>query len=325
MFSQTIRANLLLLCAAAIWGSTFVAQKTAMEHIGPLWYTGLRFLLGLIVILPLLWLEKPARNLTWSDWRIGIGIGLLLFAGINLQQVALIFTSVTNAGFITGLYVVLVPIICTFAGHRYGGGVWLGVGMAVAGLYLLSVHGALEVNFGDVLTLASAFFWAFQVIALSSSGGHGLPPVRLAAAQFATCALLTLVLATILQLTESLMAARGISSAALATVTGPISFAAIGEAGFALLYGGIMSVGFGFTIQVLAQRHAPAAHSAIILSLESVFAALTGWLVLGDILDARVLTGCALMLGGTLLAQLSPSRPPADDIEETEPVSQSNT
>lgn len=297
MNSQTVRANLLLLFSAAIWGSTFVAQKTAMQYIGPFWYTGLRFLLGMLVILPLLHFEKPQHSLSSRDWLTGIGIGLLLFAGINLQQVALMFTSVTNSGFITGLYVVLVPVICAFAGHRYGGGVWVGVIMAVGGLYLLSVHGALEVNFGDILTLASAFFWAFQVIALSSSG-HCLPPVRLAATQFATCTVLSLGIAVFIE---------------------PVSFSAIGDAGFALLYGGILSVGFGFTMQVMAQRYAPAAHSAIILSLESVFAALTGWAVLGDILDARVLTGCALMLGGTVLAQLSPTRPPKSPAAEAAP------
>ncbi len=285
MTGQTLRANLLLLLAAAIWGSTFVAQKTAMQYIGPFWYTGLRFLLGALIILPLLRFEKVTRPLKQRDWVMGIGIGLLLFAGINLQQVALQFTSVTNSGFITGLYVVLVPIICSFLGHRYGMGVWIGVVLAVTGLYLLSVHGTLEVNFGDLLTLASAFFWAVQVIALSNAG-HCLPAARLALTQFIVCAVLSLVIAITME---------------------PISIDAIGNASFALLYGGILSVGVGFTIQVFAQRYAAAAHSAIILSLESVFAALTGWLVLQDVLDARILTGCALMLVGTLLAQLSPS------------------
>ncbi len=289
MLSQTVRANLLLLLSAAIWGSTFGAQKAAMAHIGPFWYTGLRFLLGAVIVLPLLLREKPERKLEGRDWLVGVGIGLLLCAGINLQQVALILTSVTNAGFITGLYVVLVPLIGIFVGHRYGWGVWLGVALAVIGLYMLSVHGTLAVNYGDLLVLASAFFWAFQVYALSSAGSHCLPPVRLAVTQFLTCAVISLTIAAFIE---------------------PISFDAIGNASFGLLWGGILSVGFGFTMQVLAQRFAPATHSAIILSLESVFAALTGWLVMGDVLDARVLSGCGLMLLGTIIAQLTPAKQP---------------
>lgn len=291
MNGQIARANLLLLFSAAIWGSAFVAQKVGMESMGPFWFTALRFIIGTLVVVPLLLWEKPVRPLTARDWITGIGIGLLLFAGINLQQVALLYTSVTNSGFITGLYVVLVPIISLAFGYRYGIGVWVGVVMAMAGLYLLSIRGDFSVNPGDMLTLISAGFWAFQVMALSSSG-HCLPPIRLAVTQFATCAVLSLLIAVFVE---------------------PISFQAISDTAIPLLYGSIMSVGFGFTLQVLAQRHAHAAHSAIILSLESVFAALAGWFFMGDLIDGRILVGCALMLGGTLLAQLSPAFPPVQE------------
>lgn len=288
MNRQTLRANFLLFVAAAIWGSAFVAQKVGMDAIGPFWYTGLRFALGTVIIAPLLFIEKPTRPIVRSDWMTGIGIGLLLFAGINLQQVALIYTTVANTGFITGLYVALVPVICLFWGHRYGAGVWVGVLMALIGLYLLSVRGDFQINPGDLLTLLSAFFWAFQVIALSSSG-HCLPPVRLAVTQFSTCVVLSVFVALFRE---------------------PISLEIIGDAGIPLLYGGIMSVGFGFTIQVVAQRYAHAAHSAIILSLESVVAAFAGWLVLNETLDSRALIGCLLMLAGTIVAQLSPAAVP---------------
>lgn len=288
MNRQVVRANFMLFVAAAIWGSAFVAQKVGMDVIGPFWFTGLRFALGTLMIAPLLLVEKPARQIKRSDWMTGIGIGLLLFVGINLQQVALIYTTVANTGFITGLYVALVPVICLFSGHRYGAGVWVGVAMAIIGLYLLSVRGDFQINPGDLLTMISAVFWAFQVIALSNSG-HCLPPVRLAMTQFFTCVVLSVLVALFRE---------------------PISFAIIGDAGIPLLYGGIMSVGFGFTIQVIAQRYAHAAHSAIILSLESVVAAFTGWLVLNEALDARALIGCALMLAGTIVAQLSPAIAP---------------
>ncbi len=290
MNRQVAKANILLSIAALIWGSAFVAQKLGMENLGPFWYSALRFLLGTFVVAPLLWRERVAVALTPRDWATGIGIGLLLFSGISLQQVALQYTSLANSGFITGLYVVFVPVLGLFFGQRYGFGVWAGVALAVAGLYLLSIKGGpggFEMNRGDMLTLISAVIWAVHVIALSGFG-HCLPPVRLAVTQFATCALLSLLVAAWIE---------------------PISLPAIQAAAVPVLYGGILSVGVGFTIQVLAQRHARAAHSAIILSLEAVVAAIAGWLILNEALGVRAIAGCALMLTGTLLAQLAPSRP----------------
>ncbi len=288
MISKTLQANLLLLLAAAIWGIAFVPQKTAMEHIGPFWFTGLRFALGALVILPLVLKEKPCEPVTLRSYAIGIGIGLFLFIGINLQQIALQYTSVTNSGFITGLYVVLVPLFSLLHGHRYGIGLWAGAILATIGLYLLSVKDGLSINTGDVLTLLSAICWTFQVIALSSYG-KCLPPVRLAFVQFLTCIVLSL---------------------AVAMVKEPVSLAGIRDAGGALLYCGILSVGVAFTLQAVAQRNARAAHAAIILSMEAALAAFAGWLFLNEILGSREMLGCALMMAGTLLAQLSPGTAP---------------
>ncbi|WP_423203782.1 EamA family transporter [Pseudomonas kribbensis] len=290
MDRKVITSNILLLAAAVIWGCAFVPQKIGMSSIGPFWYTGLRFALGTLLILPFIFFEKNTRPLSWKDWSSGIVIGLILFGGINLQQIALMYASVANTGFITGLYVALVPILCSFFGHRYSSGVWFGVALATMGLYLLSVHGNLSVNPGDLLTLASAFFWAFQVIALSTFG-HRLPPIRLAVVQSGTCVVLSL---------------------AIAVVSEPISFEMISNAKIPLLYGGVLSVAIGFTLQVLAQRHIKAAHSAIILSIEAVFAAVAGWLILSESLGPKELAGCALILAGTLLSQLSPEKPPKE-------------
>ncbi len=279
-------SNLLLLIAAIIWGCAFVPQKIGMSSIGPFWFTGIRFALGTLLILPLVFFENNTRTLSWKDWSAGIVIGLILFGGINLQQIALKYATVANTGFITGLYVALVPILCSFFGHRYSSGVWTGIVMATAGLYLLSIHGSFDINPGDLLTLASAFFWAFQLIALSTFG-HRLPSIRLALVQSGTCAVLSL---------------------AIAIVSEPISLDSVSNAGIPLFYGSVLSVAIGFTLQILAQRHIKATHSAIILSIEAVFAAFAGWLILNETLTLKASIGCALILTGTLLAQLSPEK-----------------
>lgn len=283
MNQQTVRANLLLLLAAIIWGSTFVAQKIGMGAIGPFWFSAIRFSLGLLVILPLVRRERCEQPPKLKHYLIGICVGLLLFVGINLQQVGLQFTSLANAGFITGTSVVLVPLIGLLLGHRYRLNVWCGVGLSIIGLYLISVKAGVAINPGDLLMLVGALVWALHVISLSGFG-HALPPVRLALTQFTTCAVL---------------------SGLVALFTEPISLAGVQTAAIPLLYGGIMSVGIAFTIQVIAQRHAKAAHSAVILSLEAVVAALAGWVILHEALDERAIFGCALMLAGTIMAQLT--------------------
>lgn len=287
MDQQILKSNLLLVLAAVIWGSTFVAQKIGMGTIGPFWFTAIRFSLGIMVVLPLAWREPVTHPLKPRHYLTGISIGLLLFTGINLQQVGLQFTSLANAGFITGTSVVLVPLIGLALGHRYRLNVWCGVALSVVGLYLISVKAGTSINPGDLLMLVGAVVWALHVIALSGFG-HALPPVRLALTQFTTCAVLSLLVALWRE---------------------PISLAGVWAAGIPLLYGGILSVGIGFTVQVIAQRHARAAHSAVILSLEAVVAAIAGWLVLNEMLDDRAIIGCALMLAGSIMAQITfPSR-----------------
>ena len=283
MNQQTVKANLLLTLAAIIWGSTFVAQKIGMGAIGPFWFSAIRFTLGVLVILPLVFRERCEQRPGPRQYLIGVCVGLLLFVGINLQQVGLQFTSLANAGFITGTSVVLVPLIGLLLGHRYRLNVWCGVVLSIVGLYLISVKAGVAINPGDLLMMVGALVWALHVIALSGFG-HALPPVRLAVTQFATCALL---------------------STLVALFTEPISLTGVRAAAWPLLYGGIMSVGIAFTVQVIAQRHVKAAHSAVILSLEAVVAAMAGWLILNEALDERAIFGCLLMLAGSILAQLT--------------------
>ncbi|MBF0640100.1 DMT family transporter [Pseudomonas protegens] len=291
MRSQALRADVLMLITAVIWGSAFVAQTSGMDHIGPFLYSGLRFALGSLCLLPLVLRKTPADRqaeplLNRGLLLGGVLMGLALALGINLQQVGLMFTSVTNAGFITGLYVIVVPLLGLLIGHKTGLGTWLGAMLAVVGMFLLSVSDSFHVASGDWLQLIGAFVWGAHVILVGVFASRH-DPIRLAFLQFATCSVVSLALALCLE---------------------PIHWNAIVAAGPAILYGGVIAVGVGYTLQVIAQKDAIASHAAIILSLEAVFAAIAGAWLLNESLQLRGYFGCALMLSGMLVAQLWPQK-----------------
>ena len=206
----------------------------------------------------------------------------MLFGGAILQQAGLVWTTAGKAGFVTGLYVVLVPLAGLLWGQRPGWSRWLGAALAAAGLFLLSVTRSFTLERGDLLVLVGALFWTAHVHVL----GWLSPRTRVVAlscVQFAVCSVL---------------------SGIVTLFTERVTVAALQAAAVPILYGGLVSVGVAYTLQVVAQRHAPPAHAAILLSLETVFAALGGWLVLGERLSPRGLAGCALMLAGMLCSQL---------------------
>lgn len=277
------QADALLLLTALIWGTGFVAQRLGMDAVGPMLFNALRFALGALVLLPFL-LRPGFVGQLKGGLRGGIAAGAVLFCGAAFQQVGIIYTSVANAGFITGLYVIFVPILGLALGHRTPSGTWLGATLAVVGLYFLSVTEAFTVAFGDLLQLAGALFWAAHVLVLAHYATR-INPLHLAFLQFVVCALISLV---------------------AAVATEEIALAAIEAASGAVLYSGLVAVGIGYTLQVVGQKKAPPAHAAILLSLEAVFAALAGWLMLNETLGSRALMGCALMLSGMLVAQLAP-------------------
>jgi drug/metabolite transporter (DMT)-like permease len=301
--TRALRADILLFVTAAIWGLAFVAQRVGMEHVGPLTFNGIRFALGALALVPLtMALEKRRApgNEGADRRRMAIGgvlLGLALFVGASLQQIGLAgpqlagfgleASTAGKAGFITGLYVVLVPIFGLLLAQRPGWGTWLGAGLAVIGMYLLSVTSNLTISFGDLLVLIGAFFWAGHVLLVGklSPGLDGVDAIKLSTIQFAACAVLSLV---------------------GAFATEEITLSGIRGAAPAIAYGGLMSVGVAYTLQVVAQRDAQPAHAAIILSLESVFAAIGGWLMLGEVLSTRGMIGCGLMLTGMVLSQLKP-------------------
>ncbi|BBO90802.1 DMT family transporter [Desulfosarcina ovata] len=286
-----LKSDLLCLLTATIWGFAFVAQRVGMDHVGPFTFNGIRFLLGALVLVPFIWRNRgqsarqPARHFPGSQPKLlfyGSLAGLALFGGASLQQVGLVYTTAGNAGFITGLYVVLVPIMGLLWGQQTNAGTWLGALMAAIGLYLLSIKSGFTISFGDFLELLGALLWAAH-IHLIGWVSPKTDSLKLAFVQFMVCAL------------ASLATAVGIETASVARVA---------AASTAILYGGVLSVGVAYTLQVVAQRDAHPAHAAILLCLESVFAAVGGWLVLDEVMAGRAMIGCVLMLAGMLVSQL---------------------
>jgi len=287
-----LKGDMLCLVTASIWGFAFVAQRAGMEYVGPFIFNGVRFALGSMSLIPIiLWRGKtgeqgahdPSKGSLASLIRGGSLAGVVLFLGASLQQVGLVYTTAGKAGFITGLYVVIVPILGVFFHQRTRGGTWIGAFIAAVGLYLLSVTGKLSISRGDFLELIGAFFWAVHVLIIGWLSPR-MCPLKLASFQFGTCALLSLITAAWVE---------------------AVVWSGIVQAGIPILYGGLCSVGVAYTLQVVAQRHAKPAHAAILLSLEAVFAALGGWVILDEILSYRGIIGCALMLSGMLLSQVS--------------------
>jgi len=289
MLANKLKADGLLMLTALIWGAAFVAQRLGMDHVGPFTFNGVRFALGALALQPLIWRMQKGRSAPGASTgriiRCGLFAGAVLFAGAALQQVGIVHTTAGKAGFITGLYVVMVPLFGLALGQRAGAGTWIGALAAAVGLYLLSVNEDFSIAYGDVLELIGAVFWAGHVLLIGklSPGMDGTDAVKLAAAQFVTCSVL------------SLGAAVAVES---------ITWAGVSGAGIPILYGGLMSVGVAYTLQVVAQRDADPAHAAIILSLEAVFAAVAGYFILGELLTMRAFLGCGLMLGGMLISQL---------------------
>jgi drug/metabolite transporter (DMT)-like permease len=286
-----LKSDILLLITAVIWGLAFVAQRVGMDYIGPFTFNGIRFALGSLVLLPFVYYHhKKEVAAGQTGWRGidktflfgGSAAGLLLFLGASFQQVGLVYTTAGNAGFITGLYVVIVPMLGILVGQRTNTGTWLGACLAALGLYFLSITEDLTIAWGDLLVCIGAFVWAAHVLVIAHFS-RKTSPLILALTQFCMCSLLSLLAAVI---TESVT---------MAGLTGAIP---------ALAYGGFLSVGIAYTLQVVAQRNAHPAHAAILLSLEAVFAAIGGGILLDERMTDRGLMGCGLMLAGMLLSQL---------------------
>lgn len=291
MKPATFKSDALLLTTAIIWGFAFVAQRVGMDFVGPFTFNGIRFAVGSLSLLPLLLIsrERPAaanhilpRPGLKTVLFGGGALGLALFTGASLQQIGLVYTTAGKAGFITGLYVIIVPILGLIWKQKPGIGTWIGAILAAIGLYLLSITEEFTIEPGDLLVLIGAFFWAAHVLIIGWLSPR-INPIKLSFSQYVACSILSL---------------------AAACLTEAITWRSVFQAAIPILYGGLLSVGIAYTLQVVAQRDAHPAHASILLSLESVFAAIGGWLILGEIISARGLVGCGLMLLGMLLSQL---------------------
>jgi len=275
---------------AAIWGFAFVAQRVGMQYVGAFTFNGVRFALGSISLIPLIiyfknkkTAEQPEETASASALVPGIIAGSVLFFGASLQQAGLAYTTAGKAAFITGLYIVLVPLLGIFLKQRTGLNTWIGVVLAALGLYFLSVNEDFTIAFGDLLEIIGAFFWAVHILVIDYFTKK-VDALRLSCIQFAMCSALSIIIALIFE---------------------DISVSGLSQAAIPILYGGLLSVGVAYTLQVVAQKHAKPSHAAIILSMEAVFAALGGALLLKENMGVRGYLGCALMFAGMLLTQVN--------------------
>jgi len=282
---EVLKTDLLLLLTAAIWGFAFAAQRAGMACIGPFLFNGIRFALGAALLVPFILLRRRRRNAgsrPGIPFRMGLIAGLVLFAGASLQQIGLVYTTAGNAGFITGLYVVIVPILGLFSKQYCGRSTWGGALLAVAGMFLLSAAGSSRMASGDIIVFAGAICWAIH-IQLISKLMKRYDALSLAAFQFFICSLLSMI---------------------LALITEQNSLTGIGKAAIPLLYGGFVSVGIAYTLQVIAQKKAQPAHAAVIMSFEAVFALAGGWILLGESVTTQGIAGGLLMLTAMIISSI---------------------
>ncbi|MCX8996556.1 DMT family transporter [Rhizobiaceae bacterium BDR2-2] len=283
-----IQANLVLLLAAAIWGGGFVAQSTAMEVMAPFWFVSVRFMVATFVILPFALAEtsRATRPLTRPERASFTGVGIALLGGATVQQAGLLTTTVTNASFLTGLYVVLVPVISLALFRRAPHWiVWPAALTALGGIYLLSGGDLAALTGGDLLVMICALFWSMQIILAGHAVRATGRPLTLCAWQFAVTAL---------------------GSAVIAAVTEPFHVEALRQAYLEILYAGTLASGLAFVLQVVGQRHTPAPQAAIFLSSEALFGALFGALLLGESLPVSGYAGCALLFAAVVAVELVP-------------------
>lgn len=282
--------SLMLLAAAVIWGSTFVAQSLGMRHIGAFTFQAVRSLLGALALWPVILLNDRIAKRKEGGARRGdrrallIGgtlCGLVLFAAVNLQQFGLKETTAGKAGFLTALYILIVPLYGLLFGHRVRPVMWLSVTLAGTGLYLLSVTEAFTVIRGDVLLILCAFAFAAQILLVDHYAVR-VSGMKLCAVQFLVCGLLS-----------------GIAMFIFESPSAGTILAAAGP----LLYAGVLSSGVAYTLQILAQRTTPPALASLLMSLEAVFAVFTGMLVLGEMPSLREVIGSALMFLAIIVSQ----------------------
>jgi drug/metabolite transporter (DMT)-like permease len=279
--SDRVKADFVLLLVAAVWGGGFVAQRAGSEYVGFFVFGAARYVVGALVMLP--FIRRMDIPLKWIPWSIITGV--VLFTATTLQQAGIATTTAGNAAFITGLYVVIVPILLAFITRKPAPGItWIAAVIAVIGTLFLSTGGKLTLASGDLLELVGAFMWACHLILVSKLSSK-INVVQFSLVQYVIAGFLSLIFGLIFE---------------------PTTFAGLPNAWMAIAYAGIVSTAIGFTGQFWGQQHAPAADAALILSMEAVFAALSGFLFLAERFTPIQFVGCIMIFGAVLLAQLWP-------------------
>lgn len=307
------RNSLLLFLTALIWGVAFVAQSVGMDYVGAFTFSFSRCIIGGVVLIPCIWFlnrrkeEEPEKKDSEKkdkkeERRIcvigGVCCGIALFFASNLQQFGLKYTTVGKAGFITALYIILVPVLGLFMKKRVQGKVWISVLLAVAGLYLLCITDGFSLGTGDLLVLLCALMFSVHILVIDyfSPKTDG---VKMSCIQFFVCGIL--------------------SGIAMLIFEEP-SLGALLQAWMPILYAGVLSCGVAYTLQIVGQKDMDPTVASLILSLESVVSVLAGWVLLGQRLSLREISGCVLMFAAIILAQLPGKKPAGSVSDEREPA-----
>lgn len=299
-----MKSNLMLLVCAMIWGSAFVAQSSGMEHIGPWTFNAMRSLIGGMTLVALMPFLDKVRHVTVQEKKAmdqktlltgGIACGIVLCAASIFQQTGIQYTTVGKAGFLTALYTIAVPVLGMCIGRKTRPLVWICVGISVVGFYFLSMAESLSLSYGDGLVLVGSLLFAVHILIID----HFSPKtdgVRLSCIQFFTAGIISLVPMFLFETP---------SVTAIISAAGPI------------LYAGVLSSGAGYTLQIVGQKDADPSVASLILSLESVFSAIFGFLLLHQVLSLKELAGCALIFGAIILSQLPENRKQESAVTES--------
>lgn len=307
MDRKQLTGDLLLLTTATIWGMAFVAQRVGMDYVGPLTFSWTRFALAALVLIPIVHFmnhhskkdgtEAEQKELTPEEQKLqkrtlmkaSIACGCVLFTANILQQIGLVSTAAGKTGFITALYIVLVPVFSVVLKHRPGMKCWIGVALGTVGLYFLCITSSFTIAPGDLVVLVGAGFWAAHILVIDHFVPKVSDPVKMSMYQFVVVATLSFIGSLIFE---------------------DISLSAIIDCAIPILYSGVLSGGIGFTFQILGQKHTNPTVASLILSLEAVFGAIFGFLILNELMSAREIVGCLLMFCAIIISQLPDKKKP---------------
>lgn len=291
MKAARLKNSLLLVLVALIWGVAFVAQSEGAKDVGPYTFNAVRMIIGGLVLLPCIKImdafkakepDAPREKGGKALWLGGLCCGVVLFLASTLQQVGLLYTTAGKAGFITALYIVLVPILGLFFGRKTGAALWISVALAVVGMYFLCMTGSLSLGRSEALCMLCALFFAVHITVIDHFSPN-VDGVRMSCIQFFVCGGLSAVLMFLFEKSD---------------------IHKIAAAWLPILYTGVLSSGVAYTLQIVAQKNVNPTVASLLMSLESVFSALAGWVILGQGLSGRELFGCVLLFAAIILAQL---------------------